>query len=530
MLETPEAESATSLKRLEPKTQSVGSREAGWCLILLLLGAAVYLYLNLFSLSHTPYLLAGDQVYFWTYAQRMLYGDRVYLDFFQFTPPGTDLMYMLLFKAFGLKVWVTNAVVLVLGVAFCGMCFALAREIMSLRSAVLASVLFLVHIYGRSLNGTHHWFSVLVIMAAVKICMPEITRRRIFIAGALLGLASLFTHTHGAAALLVFAIFLIWKRARAREAWTAFAQEEALLFSGFAMMFLSCNAHLLATAGWKQLWYFQVTYVSKYVISYDQGGILGLPGVLTRHTLFTLAPYLAVYLALPLVYALALWKCWRKRHDDSFPWNRVALLSLAGSLLLIEVAFSLNWLRLYAVSLAGIVLLIWILDQMRRIRRYAIPVLWIVICALAVRQTVWGHRDHSQRVLLPAGEVATTSPVCEELGWIAQHTKPGQSFFQASWPGMYLPLQLRIPVFVDQVLPGETFPSSEVLLTIQQLDQKQVPYVLWDPSLESVSDIVDPSKDHIAPLRQYLHSQYHQVRTFSNGEQFWQRNETVGQL
>jgi hypothetical protein len=530
MLETPETESATSLKRLDPKTRPVSSREAGQCLILLLLGAAVYLYLNLFSLPHTPYLLAGDQVYFWTYGQRMFYGDRVYLDFFQFTPPGMDLLYMAIFKTFGLHVWVTNAVVLVLGVVFCGMCFVLAKEIMSLRSTALAVALFLVHIYGRSLNGTHHWLSVLIIMVAVKICMREVTRKRIFIAGALLGLASFFTHTHGAAALLAFATFLIWKRSRAREAWTAFAQEEALLCLGFAVVFLSCNAHLLATVGWKQLWYFQVTYVLKYVMPYDQGGILGLPGVLTRHTLFSLVPYLAVYLALPLVYFLALWKCWRERHDDSFPWNRVALLSLVGSLLLIEVAFSLNWLRLYAVSLAGIILLVWILDQARSIRRYAIPLLWIVICALAVRQTVWGHRDRSQRVLLPGGEVATSSQVCEELGWIAQHTKPGQSFFQAAWPGMYLPLQLHNSVFADQVLPGETTPSSKVLLTIRQLDQKQVLYVLWDRSLDSVSGISDPAKDHIAPLRQYLHNQYHLVRTFSNGEQFWQRNSTAGQL
>jgi hypothetical protein len=247
-------------------------------------------------------------------------------------------------------------------------------------------------------------------------------------------------------------------------------------------------------------------------------------------TPFSVLYPLAVYLALPLVYFLALWKCWRKRHDDSFSWNRIALLSLVGSLLLIEVAFSLNWLRLYAVSIAGIILLVWILDQERTLRRYAIPLLWIVICALAVKQTMWGRRDHSQRVLLPGGEVAASSQVCEELSWIAQRTRPGQFFFQAPWPGMYLPLQLHNPVFTDQVLPGETTPSSKVLLTVRQLDQKQVPYVLWDSSLDSVSGIRDPAKDHIAPLRQYLHDRYHRVRTFSNGDQFWQRNEAGNPL
>lgn len=50
---------------------------------------SLYLYLNLFSLSNTPFLLEGDQTFFWTYAMRMLQEERVYRDFFQFTPPGT---------------------------------------------------------------------------------------------------------------------------------------------------------------------------------------------------------------------------------------------------------------------------------------------------------------------------------------------------------------------------------------------------------------------------------------------------------
>ena len=58
--------------------------------------------------SHTPILLGGDQVFFWLDAQRMLYGQRIYQDFLQFTPPGTDLFYLALFKLFGFRIWVTN--------------------------------------------------------------------------------------------------------------------------------------------------------------------------------------------------------------------------------------------------------------------------------------------------------------------------------------------------------------------------------------------------------------------------------------
>jgi hypothetical protein len=164
-----------------------------WPLVFLLLGAATYLYFNLFSPSHTPILLGGDQVYFWTYAQRMMDGERIYRDFFQFTPPGTDLLYLGLFKLFGPSVWVTNATVLALGVALCWLCFALAGEIMERQSAMLATIFFLVIVYGKLLNGTHHWFSVLAIMGALKIYMGEASAARTLGAGALLGLASFFT-------------------------------------------------------------------------------------------------------------------------------------------------------------------------------------------------------------------------------------------------------------------------------------------------------------------------------------------------
>lgn len=108
-------------------------------LFFLLFGAAVYLYVNLFYSARVPFLLNGDQLYFWMYAQRMLGGARVYQDFFQYTPPGTDFVYLSFFKLFGPYVWVTNVIVLALGVALTWICFSVASEIMQRRSALLAS-------------------------------------------------------------------------------------------------------------------------------------------------------------------------------------------------------------------------------------------------------------------------------------------------------------------------------------------------------------------------------------------------------
>jgi hypothetical protein len=176
----------------------------------LLLIAAAYLYLNLFALPNAPFLLGGDQAYFWMDGQRMLYGDKPYRDFFQFTPPGTDLFYLVMFKLFGPYIWVTNMSVLVLGVALTWICYEVAGEIMEHGPALFSALLFLILIYGKALNGTHHWFSILAVMSAVRIGQsPKAARWTIVAAGALLGVASFFTQTRGVAVLLAFTIFLL---------------------------------------------------------------------------------------------------------------------------------------------------------------------------------------------------------------------------------------------------------------------------------------------------------------------------------
>jgi hypothetical protein len=70
--------------------------------------SALYLYVNLFTFHNVPFLLLGDQTFFWEYAFRILQGDHVYRDFLQFTPPGTDLFYLALLKLFGPFLSVVN--------------------------------------------------------------------------------------------------------------------------------------------------------------------------------------------------------------------------------------------------------------------------------------------------------------------------------------------------------------------------------------------------------------------------------------
>jgi hypothetical protein len=494
-----------------------------WRLVLLLLGAAVYLYCNLFFPPNTPILLGGDQVYFWTYAERMMDGERIYRDFFQFTPPGTDLVYLGLFQLLGPTVWVTNATVLGLGVALCWLCFALASEIMQPRYAMLATIFFLVVVYGKSLNATHHWFSVLAIMGAIKVYTAETSAARTLGAGTLLGLASFFTQTHGAVALIAFVVCLLLTWWRSKGSWVGWLQSEALLLLGYAVALLLLSAPFIAAIGLRQLWYFQVTFVRQYAVHASQGAYLGLPESLSWHSLLSLCQYLVVYILLLVSYPLSLWRCWRERHNPSSPWERVALLSMVGLSLLVEVAFSMNWLRVFAVSFAGVILLFWNADRAGVTRRYAVVLLWVALACVGVRQTMATYMHAHATIRLRGGNVITTPQASEKLRWLMLHTTPGEFFLQADWPGMYLPLRLRNPLFVDAITPGEETRSEDVASAIQQLERNRVQYILWPPRLESTAS----SKDTVSPLRTYLHLNYTQVHTFADGDMIWERNEFV---
>ena len=486
---------------------------------LVLLGAAVYLYLNLFVLPHTPILLGGDQVFFWLDGQRLLYGQRIYQDFLQFTPPGTDLVYFAIFKLFGFRIWVTNALVLVLGIAFCWMCLSLAQDLMRRSAALLTTALFLVFVYGKSQNATHHWFSVLAIMGAVKVVFARLTPRALVVSGALIGLAAFFNQTHGAAALLAFAVFLLWRRSRLQSAWSDLLHYEAVLLLGFLLTLLVFNAHLIATLGLKQLWFFQVTYVTKYVVNLSQGSLLGLPRPLGLRTLPSLAAILAVYLSLPVAYLVALWQCWRDQSDLEAQWDRVALLSLLGLFFLIEVCMSLNWLRLFAVALPGILLIGIALDRLFAHYRRALTFAWIIVVCLAARQTISAHRSSPLQVSLPGGTAAINPLAYEKLHEMMLRTTPGELFFQAGWPGMYLPLQLRNPLYLDIAY---AIRPEEAERVIQQLQKTTIPLILWNTHLDDSCLSDRPCDDGTALLRDYIHRSYVRVHTFPDGDTLWQ--------
>lgn len=467
----------------------------------LLLACGVFLYANLFAGRGTPFLLGGDQVFLWMDAQRLAFGERLYEDFFQFTPPGADWIYLGAFGLLGRHIWTPNLIVLGLGLALGAVCLRISRLILARGQAALATSLYVVFVVGGTLDGTHHWFSLLVVMGAVCVLMEGRTTARIAVAGVLLGVATFITQTRGPAAASGIAAWLLWERFRAQEPWMNLVRQQALLFAGMILAWGALSAYYIGTIGLSELWFLQVTYVRECAVSGLRGLFEGPRGGLLPAVRWAFA-----YLLLPVVYGVCLWKCWRN--------SRVCLLTLVATALFLEVAQSPSWFRFYCVSLPAVILLLWLTERLGRLRIAA----WVAVIGLAAQHTWSMHVHYSTILELPAGRVAAPAPAAEKLAWLAEHTGPGQFMLQAGWPGMYLPLDLRNPVFLD-VIPGCSSPTrlGYVELSMRQLDNRRVHYIVWSPQFESPGYASPPQ------FHQFLVDRYRLIRRFSDRDEIWER-------
>ena len=95
-----------------------------------LLGVFAFLYLQLFTLPATPIFLEKDHLIYMHNALRMLEGEVIFRDFFQFIFPGSEVVYLLFFSIFGIEFWVLNAIILTLNLGTAWLMLKIAREVL----------------------------------------------------------------------------------------------------------------------------------------------------------------------------------------------------------------------------------------------------------------------------------------------------------------------------------------------------------------------------------------------------------------
>jgi hypothetical protein len=494
---------------------------------LLFLAIPVYLFLILFTLHGVPYHIVSDDGLFILDGLRMGAGRWIYRDFFQFNAPGIDYVFFFAFKLFGARAWVPNLVTLLIGTALSWLTLHLSRRIMSRPWADLTTVLFVVFVYGRWLDATHHWISLFAILLAIRLLLTDRSTSRMAMAGALIGLATFFTQTAGAAAWFVFAVALFYKNEPAASRYAMFRRQTSLFLSA-ALTWSLLSASTLWHAGWRTLWYFQVIFPQRYELRVDKNPIRVFLSVFPHTVSFLDVENVVFYLLLvgvpPVTLCILLWKRRQNQIQPRTDDVPIFLLAAFGLLLMAEVVTRPTWIRLYASFLPSLILffaaLARALPARPRLSRLIIVALWSLTILSAVRQTMFSRATYSTIAALPAGKIALQPQEAEELRFLAQLTHPGELFFQAYAVSLYLPLGLSSPVYMDYLRMSSLTRPEFVLNAIQALEKNHVRYIALRPATDPT---INPAGSHcLDPLYSWVESHCTRIHRFSNNEELWE--------
>jgi MFS family permease len=499
-----------------------------WLTPVFLLTCCAFLYLQVFIVPDTPHVAAGDQAIYLHHAARMLDGELIYRDYDHFTTPGTDVLYAALFKLFGVRAWIPQAMLIVVGVIIAWLSLGISRQVISGLAAFLPGLLFLTLSFSSYLDATHHWYSTLAATAALAILMDRRTEGRALWAGLFWGLGACFTQSL-ALGTLGSALFLAWEQSQCKERWSAFLNKEAFLFAGFLAPVVAFNAYFIWKVGLKRFLYFTAVFVVKYYpADYFNNFSVYLTGRPSIHSWTNwpdLITFCFIHGLIPLIYLLFLVRWWRERKQRDKPWDRLMLVNITGLSMLAGVALAPAYSRLYVVSLPALVLFVWFLTPAFKTERVLLLLVWMVVLILAIARPIVAQTRWKAVLTLPTGETAFFEPVLyQKCKWVSERTHPSDYFF-----GDHLvafTLRLRNAGRVPFLRPTDYTRPEEVQDVVQGLEEHQVRFVSWYSGLDHEAEaVLHPAGDHLAPIRSYLREHYHVAEVFSNGDQIWERNQ-----
>ncbi len=496
---------------------------------LLFLGGLGCLYLNSFIVPCTPIYQGDTAPIYLLEARKMLEGQVIYRDFFQFAFPGTQVFYLLLFKLFGVRAWIPSAVWVLLGISLAWLCALASRHILAGWRVYLASLLFLAFGFVTEPDPTHHWYSTIACMGAIAVLMAKRNPARLAAAGALCGIATLFTQSRGVVAILALTTFLLWECRAKKLGWSWLLKAEMYLSTAFLATTLPPLAYLVWKVGLARFIWCTVVFVMKYWSKWYWGTsavyMASLPSFPVWLMPLALSVWLFIYALLPFVYVFFLARYYRqvRVHPDE-PWDRLMLVNTVGIFLFLGIAFSPAWFRLISVAPPGMIVVVWLIKSSKRLPRRLAHLVCAYALVILVAQSVIVQTGWRGYLETPTGRAVLLEPDhFEKYRWVLNHTKPGDYYFQADDCDQYFLLGLRNPAEVSFVTGGDYTRPEQVQNLVEALERYQVRFVMWSAWLD-VPRRPGGNPKILATLRAYLGAHYHPVRGFADdNEEAWER-------
>ena len=458
----------------------------------------------------------GDQSFWLEHADRMLQGEVLYRDLFQFNLPGTEYLYYALFSWFGPALWVAPLALLLTGTAATLLVFSLSRKVLYGTAALLPPVAFLVMGLRNALDGTHQWYSTLLVLLAVNLIAECCNRVRLAAAGALLGLASLFTSSRGVVVVASVCVFLLWKLRPGRDAAKAFV---ALLLP-FAVVVGGAMLYLAHMVGTKPLLDSVLVFPLRY---YSAGDANNLSSVLRGEwqsilplrwrSLLLISLWLVVNTGVPLTLIAFFAEPFRRRAADlrsSTAGQRLVLFAMVGISLVLAVASAPTAPRLNCAAAFAFVVAAAMLREFggRRLLRGILAVMVLLgLTELLAAEIRWNRKVDG-----PRGAAIFQEPErYAQFVWVAQHAHSGDGLFGDTDFNFFFGLQNPAPL--PWVSPDAYTRPEQVQSVVHALNRQHTRFVIWSEELENSR----APGENLQPLRSYLLEHYRLVQQFDDG-------------
>lgn len=507
----------------ESKLIEIGRRD-----IIFLLAAALYIYTQLFELPATPIYFDGDFTHSVSNALRMLDGEVIYRDFFHFTTPGAETVYCFLFSVFGPGVWITNALILILGLCQAGLCWYFSRKVLSGWLAYLPPAIFLVIGYRQfGLDASNRLFSVGLALGAVALLISGRSLRRLAGAGVLCGLSTFFVQPRGVVVLLAIISFLVWEAFQAGSGVRASVQQSMVVVTAFVITSSLTQLYFLVQAGWDAYYFAMVTYPSLY---YGYDPLNNLYAYLSDISSFSISNvsdvrYVAAYirqthaaafyyLLIPAIYLIFAFFRFgmRTKPIDKDIRTTLTLLAFAGVFLAFGTSAP-TATRLYHVSLPGLVILIWLCSQQRTLRR-TMPLAAVALSLLGAAYAVQRQLVEKHFLDMPAGRAAFLyRPLYERYEWMRDNTRPGDVVYEPHHPNFYFPMHLKNPAPLYMARDTEYTPRFHVDAVVNALEKRPPRLIIW-PAVWSKPANERAPGDNLGPLWDFVLERYERRHIF----------------
>ncbi len=414
-------------------------------------------------------LATNDEGIYFDAAERILHGQKPYLDFFGYMSPGSFWMQALAFRLFGITLLAGRVLVLFYVAIECALIYWLVERFASRATAVMTALLFIAFQTAdpRLLTAQHRWDSSAFALASIAICVARSRRWALAASGFLIACAALATPSVA----LVAIATLIWLGRR--SLWYAAGIAIAGTLAIAALWINGTFPAFLAQLGWLSR-----NYAAVNVMPY--GSIIGGWTALFQDAGFWELPVrigIVFCLALPAILPMAALAggalLWFRRRESILLYLLLCIIALVASTHPRSDVAHLAYIAALPYAVAGIVIY--------RLLP-APPRLWLTL-AMAVFASAFLMQVQLPRTFktlhTPVGDVraaAEEAPLVQEL---LATVRPHQSLFVYPYkPLLYFVTQAENPTRYSYLAPG-LMTAADARLALSELEARPPEWVLY---------------------------------------------------